>query len=658
MKKNIIFVIFCFIGLNSIAQNEASNWYFGENSGINFNFFTGAVTSLSDGQINTREGCTSISNSNGDLLFYTDGSTVYNRFHDIMPNGEDLLGDESSTQSAIVIPKSDDPNIYYVFTVGSNATDAGLNYSIIDVSANLTLGEVTRKNINLIPDCAEKIAAVVKDCDTKSIWVIALSNNSGVFPVGAQPNLDTFYAYEVNSIGVNSFPVKSTLPISISDSRGYLKLSPNGFKLACANVQSGLFLFDFDSQRGIVSNPLMLNINTSNDKPYGVEFSPNSQFLYTLTSNDFFDRINSSNNSNPANHNADLIQYNLNAPNINNSQIILDSRQQYRGALQLAPNGKIYRSMSQTYDVGLNGLGVINNPNELGVASNYQHNAISLGANNSTQGLPPFIASFFNQQIDIINNGNSNTFLGLCENETYTLVADNLPGAQYTWTRNGVIQSEPTHTFLVTQSGTYKVVIEPTGSVITNSCGLPQGEANVQFFNNPNVFDISFFQCDLDVISDGLTTYNLNDAIQQITDSPPDDVTISFYLDPTDAVNGMNPIPSPEAFENIATSQIYARVTHTISGCFNTSVVDLEISNTQVNNFIADSVCDQLNSEDGINSFILDDYTPLILNTLTIPTADLVIKYYSNITDAHLEQKRYNKLYKYQSVYSKAIFQN
>ncbi len=638
MRKIIILIITCLTGLNAIAQNEASNWYFGENAGINFNFFTGEVTSLDNGQINTREGCASISDSNGDLLFYTDGSTVYNKFHEIMPNGEGLLGDESSTQSAIVVPNSNNPNIYYVFTVGSNANDTGLNYSEIDVSANLSTGEVTRKNINLLPDCAEKISAVVKDCDSKSIWVITLSNSSGVFPVNAQPNLDTFYAYEVNAVGVNPVPVKSTLPITISDTRGYLKLSPSGFKLACANVRSGLYLFDFNSTTGTVSNTLPLSVNGSNNFPYGVEFSPDSQFLYILASNDFFDRTNSTNNNNPTNHSANLIQYNLNAANINNSQVVLDSRQQYRGALQLAPNGKIYRSMSQTYDDGLNALGVINNPNELGVAANYQHNAVSLGSNNSTQGLPPFITSFFNQQIDIINNNSSSTFLALCENETYTLVADNLPGAIYSWTRDDIPLPESDFDLLVTQSGRYKVVIEPNGSVITNSCGLPQGVANVQFFDNPNAFNTSIFQCDLDIISDGLTTYNLNNAFQEITDSSFDDVTISFYLDPNDAINNTNPILNPEAFENDHTSQIYARATHTISGCYNTSVVNLEISDTQVSNFIADSVCDELNSEDGINSFVLDDYTPLILNTLTIPTTELVIKYYGNINDAHLEQ--------------------
>ena len=208
MKKTIIFIISCVIGLHAFAQNEASNWYFGENSGIKFNVFTGGVSPLTDGNINTREGCASISNSNGQLLFYTDGTTVYNSDHNIMANGTDLLGDESSTQSAIVVPKPNDPDIYYIFTVGSNQTATGLNYSIVDITANGGLGEVKSKNTNLLFQSAEKISAVVKNCDTKSIWVITLANANGI----GNSNFNTFFAYEINTLGVYPAPVKSTFP--------------------------------------------------------------------------------------------------------------------------------------------------------------------------------------------------------------------------------------------------------------------------------------------------------------------------------------------------------------------------------------------------------------------------------------------------------------
>ena len=74
-------------------------------------------TAISGGALNTKEGSTSISDKDGNLLFYTNGEEVYDKNNDIMSGGTGLHGDESSTQSAIIVPKPNDPNIYYIFTV-------------------------------------------------------------------------------------------------------------------------------------------------------------------------------------------------------------------------------------------------------------------------------------------------------------------------------------------------------------------------------------------------------------------------------------------------------------------------------------------------------------------------------------------------------------
>lgn len=632
MKKTVLFVIFSLIGLQIYTQNEASNWYFGENAGISFNIFSGGVTPLNDGQINTREGCASISDSNGDLLFYTDGTTVYNRLHTVMQNGNGLLGDESSTQSAIVVPKPNDSNIYYIFTVGSNQTNTGLNYSVVDVSANANAGEVRSKNTNLIPNCAEKIAAVVKDCQTKSIWVITLASSSGI----GNSNFDTFFAYEINDLGVNTTPVKSTFSISIQDPRGYLKLSPDGSKLACANVQSGLYLFDFDSDTGRVTNNQSLFINDQANKSYGLEFSSNSKILYVVSSNDFFNREDQSQNNDPSNHDALLLQFDLDAPDISNSMFVLDRRKLFRGALQLGPNGKIYRSLSRTYDIGFNGLGVINNPNTLGRDANYEHNAISL-PDNSTQGLPPFIASFFNQQIDIIKNGQESSYLPLCAGDNYTLEADQILGATYTWTRDGNLLAENDFDLIVTETGTYKVIIDPPGTSVTKDCGLPQGEAIVEFFDYPVINNASLFQCDLDLNTPGITTFNLNEANELITNSLID-VTISYHEVPTDALDGINPIINFESYENTVTGQtIYTRITHDISGCFVTGNLDLNVSNTQVDTYSVTPVCDEQDSQDGLNIFPLRPYYSEIIQNLGLTSSDTRIQFYATLNDALLE---------------------
>jgi len=97
MKKNI-FLFFLILSSHSVsAQGEANIWYFGRQVGLDFNNGSPPVA-LIDSAMFTGEGCATISNSNGNLLFYTDGSTIYNKNHQIMASG--LFGHTSTTQSA------------------------------------------------------------------------------------------------------------------------------------------------------------------------------------------------------------------------------------------------------------------------------------------------------------------------------------------------------------------------------------------------------------------------------------------------------------------------------------------------------------------------------------------------------------------------------
>ena len=176
------------------AQRQASNWYFGYGAGIQFDLATNSTNSVNNGQLFTNEGCSSISDEDGNLLFYTDGTTVWNKQHTIMTNGIGLYGDNSSAQSAIIVPKPDDPNIYYIFTVDTSVGDLdpdnGFNYSVVDMTLDGGLGAVTSKNVNLLQLCSEKLTAVLKDCITKSIWVITFASEAGDTDI-----FNTFHAF-------------------------------------------------------------------------------------------------------------------------------------------------------------------------------------------------------------------------------------------------------------------------------------------------------------------------------------------------------------------------------------------------------------------------------------------------------------------------------
>ena len=246
-----------------LSQGETNNWYFGNGAGIHFNN-DGSVTALTEGELNTTEGCATISDASGGLLFYTDGITVYNRNHEIIQNGQGLYGDPSSTQSALIVPKPEDANLYYIFTVDTSAfegdPDFGLNYSVVDISMNNGKGAVTQKNVRLLSDCSEKITAVVKDCADKSIWVITLASLSG-----SSSPFDTYHAFEVSPAGVEKTAVRSTFTdLVVEDPRGYLKLSSDGTKIVSANSRFGLYIYDFDARTGRLSNQEKINIAAQN----------------------------------------------------------------------------------------------------------------------------------------------------------------------------------------------------------------------------------------------------------------------------------------------------------------------------------------------------------------------------------------------------------
>jgi gliding motility-associated-like protein len=371
LRNHIILVFLIFTSLGIEAQNQAANWYFGENAGLDFN--TGNPIPILDGELSTWEGCSSISLSTGVLRFYTDGTLVWDRHNNVMPNGSNLNGDKSSTQSAIIVPKPGSDQLFYIFTVDraeNGFGTKGLQYSLVNMDLNGFMGDVvtSEKNVMLTTPVCEKVTAVGHANGT-DIWVIVQKWGT-----------NDFYSYLITSSGVNQTPVISSAGLVISgsdpeDAKGYMKVSPDGKKLAKANAGlKNIEIFNFSTTTGIVSDQDIITDSGLGGEPYGVEFSPNGELLYINTWKPQFGKA--------------LYQYNLEAPDVPGSRIQLSSST--NGALQLAPNNKIYIAQDNSTLIS-----VINQPNELGIACDFHFNAVSLGGKKSNYGLPPFIQSFF-----------------------------------------------------------------------------------------------------------------------------------------------------------------------------------------------------------------------------------------------------------------------
>ncbi len=107
-------IIICFIVSPCNAQLQNSKWYFGANAGLDFT--TSPPTLITNSNVNTSGGMSSISNAAGNLLFYTDGATVWNNLHQVMANGTGLLGTIGALQNVVITPSATNASIYYIFT--------------------------------------------------------------------------------------------------------------------------------------------------------------------------------------------------------------------------------------------------------------------------------------------------------------------------------------------------------------------------------------------------------------------------------------------------------------------------------------------------------------------------------------------------------------
>ncbi len=369
-KKFLFIFLFIICAFHSYSQKQTNFWFFGTLAGIDFN--SGSPVALPNGALNTTEGCSAASDASGNLLFYTDGVSVWDKTNTQMPNGNGLAGDPSSTQSALVVPVPGSTTLYYIFTVDYVVGPKGFEYSIVDMTLNSGKGDVTTKNTLIKSNVTEKLCAVYH-CDGQDIWVMVHEWNS-----------NRFFAYLVTAAGISA-PVISSVGIlhngnSTNNSIGQMKFSNDGSKIACAiGYKDSVNVCSFSNNSGAVSNPIALALG---NHVYGVEFSPDNSKFYTS-----YYQIG----------NAGWVsQFDLTAANIPASQTVLGTSfdPNYFYSLQIASDGKIYAST----DVS-SFLGVVNSPNIAGAGCNFVVQGFNVDptamGHQSMLGLPGFVASYF-----------------------------------------------------------------------------------------------------------------------------------------------------------------------------------------------------------------------------------------------------------------------
>ncbi|MBS1609919.1 MAG: gliding motility-associated C-terminal domain-containing protein [Bacteroidetes bacterium] len=374
--------------------------------------------------MDTRFACSSISDTAGNLLFYTNGITVYNRNHKVMQNGDGLVGSIHSPQGCIIVQHPAYDNIYYVFT--TNFDESGptteYRYSVVDMAADNGNGKVTAKNVFLSSPSSARLTAA-RHADGTSVWLITNDRLSNVFR-----------AWLINCNGLQLNPIVSAVGEIITDwpsNDGQLKVSPDGKQLCqiqkystytTYNDPKRFFqLFDFDNATGKISNPRKIAYN--DEQKDGCEYSPDSKLLYLFSHSLLI-------NGQTPYYTIDQLEANLNTE----AEIIASltrintctgngCQNNFFTSLQSGPDGKIYMNRKGSK------LSVINYPNVKGNGCMFELDKIDI-VNDGGLGLPNMIndAAF-----DPYNNFTA-TVIDSCNGRVQFNGQTAMPGAiQWLW---------------------------------------------------------------------------------------------------------------------------------------------------------------------------------------------------------------------------------
>ncbi|HRE37147.1 MAG TPA: PKD domain-containing protein [Chitinophagaceae bacterium] len=508
MRKITIIILLLLCHHPVMLAQQNNNWYFGAKAGLSFNNVTNQPLpfALTNGAMISDESSTAISDSTGKLLFYTNGVTVYNRLHQVMLNGDNLKGNESACQGALITPMPGSDSLYYIFTTDAieNSFQKGYNYSVVDMSRDNGNGEVIEKNTPLWASCTERLAAA-RHANGVDVWIITNDNDS-----------DIFRAWLLTCNGLQPTPVVSLAGVVLNQhivtNTGYMKVSPDGSQLCQTHLPlydpdeinpNFIQLFDFNNNTGQITNAR--SIAFGNAMYVSCEYSPDSRMLYlTRTYERKLDQLE-----------AKLV----NPVAIGNSTITFSTPDPVF-SLQLGPDEKIYAFNPD--DV----LGTINYPNQKGIACGYVHEQTSIAPRFSRYASP----SCMNDVAYDPNNGFSFTIIDSC---TGTVQFNGLTGLTGTlvweWDfgdGNTSTLQNPMHTFnppnqayevklkisSLSHCGTIrsKRIIKPGGSIINADFDFViRCDSGYIRFINKSVFAPNEATCLWD-FGDGNTSVSIN----------------------------------------------------------------------------------------------------------------------------------------------------
>ena len=386
MRGCFFLLALMFYTSNVQGQKRNNIWAFGDNVGLNFNTNPVSVfKSKSKGTIPPYY-ISSICAGNGNLLFYTDGQTVWNRDNFVLPKYQKWWPWHGNVMP-LITPYVSNDSLYYIFGIDDDEADRTNSFKLqyltikmynpgdIEEAVYPRPASVTSFYTTLLKN-ASHVLAGTGHCNQKDTWITVHSPGA-------------LYSFLITANGVNPVPVVTPVPASVLPVKrlnakySNIKFSANGERLIVPeNDNNKIAVFDFNTQTGKFSNAMTIAV------PEGqiledIEISADAGKLYSGAYETLDDYAGTE-----VHH---IYQMDLNAgspqeiektlyPLAGDRVACVRTCFTIRRNMQLGPDGKIYISKREGSPLTLDRtFAVIDNPSRTGIDAQYFETKIDFG---------------------------------------------------------------------------------------------------------------------------------------------------------------------------------------------------------------------------------------------------------------------------------------
>ncbi len=524
----VLFILFVSILTSQLALGQSQstiNWYFG-NSGNAIRFvrpdYTPTGITIPN---NLGQGMSGVATDpvSGEVLFYTDGVTVYDATDAIMPNGTGLSGSSAINQTVAVTHNPGVTGEYYIFTNNGIIRYTTVNMTLPGNSPGppaFPSGEVTAVD-QVIPGLTNPV--------DEAMLALPKTSRDGFWLLVHEPNSPFITVVDVNASGfaINTSPVAG-LPANISNmaynpARGLVSFAPE-------NAGDDVVIAPFNVTNGLFTTPVITIAGTDpSSQPFNIidtEWSNSGRFFYISGNNGAAQDV--------------LLQVDLDEA-VQTLRTVPTQNMQRSLGLQIAPDSLIYHLYQHTN--GSFRVGRINRTDT--VASQTLYTGSAIGSQNyQARQFPAFLPPY-----DPMLNVDF-TYAGTCASVPTTFLPRISPSPDSViWNfgdGNGSMDLAPFHTYDAGQTYTVSLTAFLNGesATVSKPVNITQFEVTISGFPDADTVCAEDFAVQYTAEAGGGMNGGGATPTFRWSNQPFDDATTTidsagtYYVTATDATTG------------------------------------------------------------------------------------------------------------------------